>query len=59
LTHELVIVFLINTGLDQKSMPAMYVFSVILAILLATLIYQIIEKPFMKLGKLITGLPDS
>ncbi len=59
LTHELVIVFLINTGLDQKSMPAMYVFSVIFAILLATVIYQIIEKPFMKLGKWITSPPDS
>jgi peptidoglycan/LPS O-acetylase OafA/YrhL len=53
LTHELCIVFLVNKGLDQTSMTAMYAISILLAILLASLIYLIVEKPFMKLGRVI------
>ncbi|RMA58509.1 acyltransferase family protein [Ulvibacter antarcticus] len=50
LTHEIAIVFFINLGIDGKSMVAMYALSILGAILLASGIYYLIEKPFMDFG---------
>jgi len=47
LTHEIVIVFLLNQKVDSISMVAMYSISIALSIILATIIYYSIEKPFM------------
>jgi peptidoglycan/LPS O-acetylase OafA/YrhL len=51
LTHEIAIVYFINLDLDRKSMPIMYFVSIIFGVLLASLFYFLIEKPFMNIGK--------
>lgn len=50
LTHEIAIVFLLNINLDQKSIWVLYTSSILLAIALASLVYYLIEKPFMDRG---------
>ena len=50
LTHEIVIVYLINLGFDRKPMILMYIISIIGAIILASAFYFLVEKPFMKFG---------
>lgn len=47
LTHEIVIVFLVNLNLDKKGMVWMYSASIIGAVALATGLYYLIEKPCM------------
>jgi len=50
LTHEIVIVFLLNKNLDITSSLLMYSASILLAIALASIIHYAIEKPFMNYG---------
>jgi len=50
LTHEIVIVYFINLGFDRKPMILMYILCIIGAIILASALYFLIEKPFMKFG---------
>jgi peptidoglycan/LPS O-acetylase OafA/YrhL len=50
LTHEIVIVFLLNINIDSSSMLLIYVLSILLAIALATIIFYTIEKPLMNYG---------
>lgn len=51
LTHEIVVVYFVNLDFDKKSMPLTYIICLIFAIILASIIYYIIEKPFMDLYK--------
>ncbi|AWI26063.1 acyltransferase family protein [Flavobacterium pallidum] len=48
LTHEIAIVFLVNKGVDDISMPLMYVLSLMSTLGLASVFYFAVEKPFMK-----------
>jgi peptidoglycan/LPS O-acetylase OafA/YrhL len=50
LTHEIVIVFLLNKNLDEISVLALYSSSILLSIALASVVYYLIEKPFMNIG---------
>ncbi|MFA6150193.1 MAG: acyltransferase [Chitinophagaceae bacterium] len=51
LCHEIIVVFLLNLNLDEKSMPAMYLLSILFSVGLASLLYALVERPFMLLAK--------
>jgi peptidoglycan/LPS O-acetylase OafA/YrhL len=50
LTHEIVVVFLIHSGIAKDSKALLYLLSISGALLLATVVYYLVERPFMKFG---------